>query len=278
MSVDRMLREADRVALVADEISASYARELQLVLRDLEGELRRLAIRASQGSQTALIRAARAGALRQQIRTALTAAGFDDLAGFATSTSLDRLLTQISRLRIAADVADFTTRDSTRLLALKALAKVDLLKHGDDLAHAVWRTLVYGLFSERRLPDLLDDLAMATDREFSDARTLYDTAVSIFGRQVEALKATGDPDEPFAYLGPADPKNRPFCHAHVGQVFSRRTIESLDNGQLPNVFLTGGGYNCRHNWIEVSKFSELYPLVGTPQRIPEVIAQLEQAA
>ena len=44
----------------------------------------------------------------------------------------------------------------------------------------------------------------------------------------------------------------------------------MNNGQIDNVFLTGGGYNCRHTWMEVSKFSELRNLVNTDQRIPEM--------
>jgi hypothetical protein len=56
---------------------------------------------------------------------------------------------------------------------------------------------------------------------------------------------------------------------HVGKVYTRAEIDAMDNGQIDNVFLTGGGYNCRHVWMEVSKFSELQDYVDTDQR-PEV--------
>jgi uncharacterized protein with gpF-like domain len=106
-------------------------------------------------------------------------------------------------------------------------------------------------------------------------RTLYDTTVSIFGRQVEAMKSTGEAEDVFAYVGPIDERLRPFCREHVGKVYSRADIDALDNGQLPNTFLTGGGYNCRHVWQAISKFSELRDLVGTDQRIPEVTQAIE---
>jgi hypothetical protein len=70
-------------------------------------------------------------------------------------------------------------------------------------------------------------------------------------------------------------KVRPFCHQHLGKVFTRDEIDALDNKQLPNPFLTGGGYNCRHQFIAVSQLSAWRKLAGTDQRIPEIEAQLD---
>jgi hypothetical protein len=263
-----LLTEAEKLAAVADAIGRAYAAELARVLRDLERELRRLVLDAMQGSQTALSRAVRAAKLRKELQKALDAAGYTHLTETATSEALDRLVDQLSTLRGAAKLAAFTTSDQTRILALKEIARIDLLGAGQDVAHALWRTLAQGLYSQRRVVDLLDDLSDAVDVEEARLRTLYDTTVSIFGRQVEALKAKDG--DVFAYVGPIDQKLRPFCRAHVGKVYTRTEIDALDNGQLPNTFLTGGGYNCRHVFQAVSKFSELRDLVGTDQRIPEV--------
>jgi hypothetical protein len=84
------------------------------------------------------------------------------------------------------------------------------------------------------------------------------------------------PEDVFAYMGPADVKLRPFCRERVGKVFTREQIEAMDNGQMPNVFLSGGGYNCRHTFIAVSKVSTLRVLVGTDQRVPEIDAALQR--
>lgn len=270
----QLLIEADSLARVADEIGQSYARELRRVLNDLERELRRLALDSLSGSRTAFSRIVRAGKMRRQIQEALRVAGYRDLATRATVGGLDRLLAQVSRLRDAAKLAAFSASDMTRIVALKDLATLDLLGQGDLIAHAVWRTFASGLFSQRPIADLLDDLSEAIDVELSEARTLYDTTVNVFGRQVEALKAKGTPDEVFAYMGPADIKLRPFCYARVGKVYTRHEIDAMENGQMPNVFLSGGGYNCRHAWIAVSKLSALRKLAGTDQRMPEVAAQL----
>lgn len=268
--VTALLTEAEKLAAVADAIGQSYATELARVLRDLERQLSVLILDAQQGSGTALTRAVRAAKLRKEIQKALDTAGYPHLTETATSDALDRLVAQLQQLRGAAKLAAFTTTDQTRILALQAVAKIDLLGAGDELAHALWRTLAQGLFSQRTAIDIFEDLADAVDVEESRLRTLYDTTVSIFGRQVEAMKSTGDADEVFAYLGPVDERLRPFCRAHVGKVYTRTQIDAMDNGQLPNVFLTGGGYNCRHVFQAVSKFSTLRDLVGTGERVPEV--------
>ena len=267
-----LLTEAEKLAKVADDVSASYASELGKVLRDLERELRSLAQDAIAGGKTALSRAIRAAKLRRQIQTALKEAGYESLAERATSVSLDALVAQMEALRGAARLAAFTTPDLTRILALKELAKLDVLQQGQIIAQALWRTLAYGIFSQRPIRDLLDDLADAIDVELHEAGTLYDTTVNVFARQVEAMKSKED--DVYAYLGPADIKTRPFCHQHLGKVYTKPEIDAMDNHQLPNTFLTGGGYNCRHSWIAVSKMSELRELVGTNQRMSEVAAQL----
>jgi len=210
----------------------------------------------------------RAAKLRREVQKALDAAGYPHLTETATSGSLDALIVQMGTLRGAAKLAAFTTSDQSRILALKEIARLDLLGAGQEIAHALWRTLAQGLYSQRKVSDLLDDLSDAVDVEEGHLRTLYDTTVSIFGRQVEAMKAKDG--DVFAYIGPVDQKLRPFCRQHVGKVYTKAEIDALDNGQLPNVFLTAGGYNCRHIFQAVSKFSEMRDLVGKDQRIPEV--------
>jgi hypothetical protein len=269
-----LLSEAEKLARVTDSLTSRYAFELSRVLRDLERELRRLALDSLEGSQTALSRAVRAAKLRRQIQQALDASGYPQLARTATTGTLDRLVAQVEALRGAAKLAAFTTSDLSRILALKELAMIDVLGHGDEIAMAIWRTFAQGLFAARSPNDLLDDLAEAIDVELHEARTLYDTTVSVFGRQVELMKSK--PDDVFVYMGPLDRKTRPFCRERVGKVYTRAEIDAMDNKQLPNTFLTAGGYNCRHQFTAVSKLSTLRGLVGTGQRMPEVEERLRE--
>ena len=56
-------------------------------------------------------------------------------------------------------------------------------------------------------------------------------------------------------VGPpaSDKLIRPFCkrlmaQAARGRTWSRQQIDRMDNGQMPDVFSTCGGFNCRHQW------------------------------
>jgi hypothetical protein len=176
---------------------------------------------------------------------------------------------------LAQQAARLSGAFDARIAAIKALHALDLLDEGDQVARELWQATIRGVFSARPADLILSDLYDVIDASEANINTLYDTSVSIFGRQVEALQAGEDPDTPFLYAGPADKKTRPFCRLHVGKVFRRSDIDKLDNGQIDNVFLTGGGYNCRHTFLEVSKFSELNDYIGTDKRVPEIAAQLE---
>lgn len=267
---DDLFRAAQQTADAATRLGRTFARELATVLRDTERQLPPLIQAVTEGNRTAIVKAARANRLRKDLRDVLREAGYDALAEAATSDPLDAIVgTVLDGRRVAQQSAELTVGIELRLAALKALQLGDLLDEGDVLATALWKATVRGVFGSRDLSAILADLHRVLDRTEPQVRTLYDTAVSIFGRQVEALQAGDEPDTPFLYAGPDDDLTRPFCAAHLGKVYTRAQIDALTNGQIDNVFLTGGGYNCRHVWMEVSKLSELYDYVGTGERIPD---------
>ena len=84
--------------------------------------------------------------------------------------------------------------------------------------------------------------------------TFYRTMADTGYQKIEAtLKPSGNQLHYF-YYGPDDKLTRPFCErllhdTRAGRVWTRPEIEAMDNGQLPNVFQTCGGYNCRHQWL-----------------------------
>lgn len=271
-----MKAPAARIASTADRASASFARGLSLVLREAERSLRRLVLVASDGAPTAIIKTLQAARSRREIRQVLTDAGFDYLTEVATVDPLTQLVDDVVRAREVSQTAvQMTEVFAQRTAALRALHQLDLLDEGDVVARLLWQAMSRGVFNAQPTDVILADLADVLDASEPRIRTLYDTSVSIYGRQVEALQAGNDEGTVFAYMGPADQKTRPFCLAHVGRVYTRADIDALDNGQLDNCFLTGGGYNCRHVWMEVSKFSALYPLAGTEKRVPEVQQDLD---
>lgn len=271
-----------KTADTVDRLGERFAAELAAVLRAVERRLRPLVADVAEGSRTSIVKASHANKARKAIESALAEAGYPNLAESAYGARLDALTDRVlATRRLAQQSARLSGAFDARIAALKLLHETDLLDEGDVIARTLWQATIRGVFGARPVDLILQDLFDEIDASEAQIRTLYDTSVSIFGRQVEALQAGDDPDAVFAYMGPADKKTREFCRQHVGKVYTRTEIETLDNGQIDNVFLTGGGYNCRHQWVEVSKFSELQDYVGTDKRVPEVeqqLADMQQAA
>jgi histone H3/H4 len=204
--------------------------------------------------------------LRRQARQLIREAGYDQLALFAVGDPLDELAASIltGARSLGPNLADALT-------AWKELRLADLLDLADDAARTIQRVALDGTLGLRPVDRLVLDVSRALDLSQRQARTIYDTAVSVFARQVEQVASTGEPDELFLYVGPVDEVVRPFCRTWIGKVRTRAAVDALDNGQLPDVFVTGGGYNCRHKWARVSELDdELRAIAGTDQRAPGI--------
>jgi hypothetical protein len=115
------------------------------------------------------------------------------------------------------------------------------------------------------------------------------TAAGVLRRIAVTSSATGRDHETFLYSGPIDGRSRPFCLERVGRVFSRKAIDAMDNGQLPNAYLTCGGHQCRHTWLPIPHGDRYEGLADTGQlvepgyaedvaRAPEARARLRAAA
>jgi hypothetical protein len=303
------LTPADLVALAeilaedADQLSDAFARELADVLRRLERRLPEVISEATSGRTGSAVRAAALGRARANLRRLLTEAGYDDLIDTSVTVSVDRALARLAatseayRQALAFDTTGRPTAFTGLLRALVETGREDLRLWGDELATALWRATARGVLGAEPPARLIASLTSVLDGQRARAATLYDTNVSIVQRVavqtiVPTLDATiNDPTAPaplatggdvlpvpedqlYAYVGPVDSLIRPFCLRHIGKVYTRAEIEALDNEQLPNPFLTGGGYNCRHLWAPISRFSASADLRGTDGRLPEVEAEL----
>ena len=265
---DRFAREMGDVLKLAN----ARVRELLRELREQDGRL--VATKASLG---------RVLGLRRDILRALDESGYAALAESLTDGPLDELTRTVLRGNsIAQAAADLSKTDLTAIAAFKTVRFDELMRLEADLAGQLQRIVLDGTLGLRPVPHLVDDVADLFDTSLARARSTYDTAISIYSRQVDQLHATGEPGELFYYAGPLDTKTRPFCRARVGKVFPREELENADNGQMPNPLLTGGGFNCRHMPKRVSKLdTELQELAETGDRAPHVQAifnDMEEAA
>ncbi len=146
------------------------------------------------------------------------------------------------------------------------IATVDVLEGAVSIAaeNAMRQALfaVGGL----RFPDLIDLLERTFDKSVAETRTVASTAVSTYYRTIHARGFERIQQESpelqlrYSYEGPVDKLTRPWCakvarQSRSGKTWTRQQIDALVNdpergkSQPPQPFYTGGGYNCRHQWI-----------------------------
>ena len=151
----------------------------------------------------------------------------------------------------------FTANDLQVFNAVKlnAVSSLQTVMEG-----ATGAAMTRGMFTVGGLKfaDLVETLADKLQQSVPRAVTLADTSMSVFYRTMadRAYQAIeeGQPKErelKFMYSGPADAITRPFCMDLLleNDSYTRAEIDGLDNEQLDSVWLTGGGWNCRHQWI-----------------------------
>lgn len=284
MSARDLQRQAVRDAAIQDAAVVRFDAELRRVYRRLTALLSE-AFESWDADDTGrlkstVINLTRVFALRRQARRMLKDAGFDALADEVLGSTLEAL--SATAVRNAKQSVTMGPKLQRVMEAWRDLRLADLLGLAEDVSRAIQRVALDGTLGLRPVDRLTLDVAKALQRSERQARTVVDTAVSVFSRQMEAAQASNDPNELFVYVGPVDTRMREFCEGLVGKVRTRSAIDALDNNQLGNVFLTGGGYNCRHIWKRVSVLDdELIAIAGTDQRAPGIaasVARVEAAA
>ncbi len=248
--IDDLTAQARREKRLIDAITEDFAEDLDRVVTQINRQIRRLLARLDNSDGKLIAERAslgRALALRAEITTAMDAAGFGDLVTRAFDLD-DLAILTLKGNGIAARAARQTPIDPNIVTALQELREADLLAMGEQAADAFWRAALDGVIGSRDLADLVDDMADLADVTKRQARTLHDTAVSTYSRQVRQLGLPGEPDDRFLYMGPFDGRTRPFCRNLIGEVHTREEISRMSNGQIAGVLLTGGGYNCRHTF------------------------------
>jgi hypothetical protein len=105
--------------------------------------------------------------------------------------------------------------------------------------------------------DLVESLASKISASLPRVRTIAETSMTTYYRTLtdqafqKIEKDLPEIDHRYRYSGPLDSRNRPFCRRleEADKAYSRAEIGEMNNGQIVNVYLTCGGWNCRHVWI-----------------------------
>jgi hypothetical protein len=172
---------------------------------------------------------------------------------------LDQILDKISdSLKTALpDVRDVIRAQEQKTLTAQQASTVDSLEAvAQAVAAGAKRQAMFG-FAGLKVADLADTLSKALAKTTAQAETIADTAMVMFYRTATAQAFDAiEKDLPqmevrYEYEGPDDDLTRPFCDRllQAAKTYTKEEIGRMNNHQLPDVLLTCGGWNCRHQWM-----------------------------
>lgn len=144
------------------------------------------------------------------------------------------------------------TADAAKRQALLSVGAINTKQLAAEIGHQFGNTV-----SES------ENLAMTSIASFY--RTITDKGFRIIEEDLPGFKVR------YRYEGPLDKLTRPFCiklekQSRGGKTWARKEIDQLANGQIPNVFISGGGYRCRHQWlIDVNLIRQQQETKGQPE-------------
>lgn len=82
-------------------------------------------------------------------------------------------------------------------------------------------------------------------------KTELTTETAAFHRSASIIAAKQAGLEKFLYYGNIQDNTRAFCRQHVGNIYTLKELQNMDNGQDLPVIPYLGGYNCRHRLVVV---------------------------
>jgi hypothetical protein len=149
----------------------------------------------------------------------------------------------------------FTAADLSLLGAVKVNTAAALTGAIEAVAgHAVTRGMfgVAGLRFDALVETLTDRLEMSIGKATSVGNTAMSTFYATASDRAFQLIAKDLPAQELRYRfsGPVDKIERAFCRrlTDAKKAYTRAQIGRMNNGQIPNVMLSRGGWNCRHQW------------------------------
>lgn len=130
------------------------------------------------------------------------------------------------------------------------LAANEIDRYGLDVQAKVMQSI---LTAKKPTFDEID--GQITPKLKANLQTELNTSIMRFNRTVTVNKAIELGFDLFLYTGPDDKITRPFCHRVLSKsppIYTLDEIRAMNNEQGLDVFTSGGGYNCRHDWRPVS--------------------------
>lgn len=242
-----LLRERDGLT---DRVSQEFAEGLAEVLRELRRPTRGLLRTFAQNGRLVPDLDAQVKAeLYSVVRTLLDESGYTELLDRMDARSLELLSKLQQKMRTIGLDASFASADINKLDALVSLQRTEFSNLGDRIAMSIETELRRQILAGETVQQAATALADAVGVTHAQATTLANSSLLNFHQQSLNVASDRTGAEKFLYIGPDDGLTRPFCDVLLNKWLSRKEISKLRNGQLPGVYRTRGGYNCRHSWM-----------------------------
>ena len=141
----------------------------------------------------------------------------------------------------------FAILSEETLLALKNYSTGSLLNQLDNMGNVIKKELVNGIIAGNPVGVVLESVRSQGALSRRQLQTLIDTAMNEYSRSVTKVMIDKMPaNTRYQYIGALDGKTRPACLKMMaaGDLTKDQIIKQFGT----DVFINGGGYNCRHKW------------------------------
>ena len=144
-------------------------------------------------------------------------------------------------------IQGFAVISEETLLALKNYSTESLLNQLDNMAQIIKKEVVNGIIAGSPTKTVLEAVRGQGSLSRRQLQTLIDTSMNEYSRSVTKVMIDSMPENTkYKYIGALDGKTRPKCLEMIAA--DELTKEEIESTFGSDVFINGGGYNCRHKW------------------------------
>ena len=146
-------------------------------------------------------------------------------------------------------IQGFAAMSEETLQALKNYSTGSLLNTLDSMAQIIKKEVVNGIIAGAPVQTVLEAVQGQGSLSPRQLQTLIDTSMNEYSRSVTKVMIDTMPsDTKYVYIGALDEKTRTECLDMMSA--GEQTKEQIQTNfrKYGNVFINGGGYNCRHKW------------------------------
>lgn len=205
--------------------------------------------------------------LQKQLQSGLNRAGYDELLRQHIANydgAREQAVAQVEALDLKPE--RLSSPDTQALQNLKRMDYSYMSAAGTAAVTEIARGVTQNVIAGQRRSDMIAAADKVIEGRFKPHVVTYaDTALVSYDRRATWGTMSGAGVTHLMYRGPADIKNRDWCAARVGKVFTVAQIEEMKNPTGPNPpKFFGGGWRCRHVFAPVVEGVPKPPPVVAP--------------